>query len=335
MRKISRTNGVNVRQGIAQKARRTRWIIPSCARREIDGANCSQMAKQLFYCDCRCAVWIGRDQICPTKLRTFVCLGFISSRVEQRTCQRGKIPRHRHAKVHLKGQIYRMSVFKRNKITDIPSVLYKYALTVALKPRESVREATHTRFESPALQPRHGKMLRKLTCTTLLHCATTVLLSVAFLILGFLRILPCTRWIVVQLMDVITVVPMPTELYWQSLFKWQMFKAVRSSILLELQKSAQKDHAAPNPSLVSLDGVSHSRLLSFCRGNRPLVVNFCSWTCPVFRARVGEFLSVVQEFSDIADFLTIYIEEAHPSNGWAFKVSYEIFLHTILPPKSK
>lgn len=164
-------------------------------------------------------------------------------------------------------------------------------------------------------------MLRKLTATVLPHCAVTLLLLVAFLFLRFIRVLPCTRWILVKLMEMMSSIALPPDMYLHSLFTWNMFKSVRTSIMLELQISARIDHTAPNPSLVSTDGLSYRRLLSFCRGNRPLVVNFCSWTCPVFRARVGEFLSVVQEFSDVADFLTIYIEEAHPSNGWAFEVS--------------
>ena len=64
--------------------------------------------------------------------------------------------------------------------------------------------------------------------------------------------------------------------------------------------------------------------LVFCRGNRPLVLNFGSWSCPVFRARTQEFLSIVRQFRDVVDFLTVYIEEAHPSNGWAFEVSTKI-----------
>ena len=89
-------------------------------------------------------------------------------------------------------------------------------------------------------------------------------------------------------------------------------------ILLELQKSARIDHPAPNPSLVVVvDGLLHCRLFrNVCKGNPPLVVNFCSW--------VGEFLSIVQEFSDEADILTVYIDEAHPTNWWAYEVSSKL-----------
>lgn len=216
------------------------------------------------------------------------------------------------------------SVFKRNKIFYIPWVLYKYAHTAAFKSWETLGEAEHTRLSRELGKPRYGTMLRKLTATVLPYCAVTVLLFVAFVFLSFLRLLPCTKWIVVKLMQMITTITLPTEVYWHSLFTWHMLNAVRTMILLELQKSARINHTAPNPSLVSLNGLSHCRLLSFCKGNRPLVVNFGSWTCPVFRSRVGEFLSLAQEYSDVADFLTVYIEEAHPSNGWAFKVSRKI-----------
>lgn len=173
-------------------------------------------------------------------------------------------------------------------------------------------------------------MLRKLTATVLPYCAVTLLLLVLFFFLSFLRLLPCTKWIVVKLMQMVATITLPTEVYWHSLFTWPMLKSLRNTILLELQKSARIDHPAPNPSLVSTDGLSHCRLFNFCKGNRPLVVNFCSWTCPVFRVRVGEFLSIVQEFSDVADFLTVYIDEAHPSNGWAFKNNVEIPAHATL-----
>lgn len=216
------------------------------------------------------------------------------------------------------------SVFKRNKIFYIPWVLYKYEHTATLKAWETVGEAEHTRLSRKPRKPRYGKMLRKLTATVLQYCAVTILLLVAFFFLSFLRLLPCTKWIVVQLMQMVATIALPTEVYWHSLFTWPMLKSLRNMILLELQRSARIDHPAPNPTLVSTDGLSHCRLFNFCKGNRPLVVNFCSWTCPVFRARVGEFLSIVQEFSDVADFLTVYIDEAHPTNGWAFEVSSKL-----------
>ena len=90
--------------------------------------------------------------------------------------------------------------------------------------------------------------------------------------------------------------------------------------MIDLQKKAKTGKEAPNPSLVSADGQSRSHLLDFAKESRPLVVNFGSCTCPVFMQRLREFREIIAEFSDVADFLVIYISEAHPTDGWSFKV---------------
>ena len=162
-------------------------------------------------------------------------------------------------------------------------------------------------------------MLRRMT-SVFPYCAGTVLLLLVFLCLRVLSLAPYSKLVLPKLVKIITQIDMPIEDYWSSLFTWNMFTNVRSSILYELQKSVRLGHRAPNPSVVTLDGTSHPHLLNFCRGNRPLVLNFGSWSCPVFRAKTQEFLNIVHQFKDVVDFLTIYIEEAHPSNGWAFEV---------------
>ncbi|KAJ7325701.1 thyroxine 5'-deiodinase [Desmophyllum pertusum] len=167
-------------------------------------------------------------------------------------------------------------------------------------------------------------------CTLLIYYAGSALLFLAFSTLRLVQLLPFAQWIVFGLMNKIATIQMPREDYWHSLFTWPMFTSMRSSILLELQKLATRGNLAPDSHLISVDGKSRCSLLELCRGNRPLVVNFCSWTCPIFRARVGEFLSIVREFSDVADFLTVYVEEAHPSDGWAFKNNVTIPRHQTL-----
>ena len=36
-------------------------------------------------------------------------------------------------------------------------------------------------------------------------------------------------------------------------------------------------------------------------------------------AKLRHFNRLVQEYADLADFLIVYIQEAHPANGWAFR----------------
>ena len=159
--------------------------------------------------------------------------------------------------------------------------------------------------------------------TLLIYYAGSVALFLAFSIFRLAQLFPCPQWIFLELMNKITIVKLSQEDYWQSLFTRPMFDTIRSQLLLELQKSVRAGNLAPDSQVFAADGLSRYSLLDFCRGSRPLVVNFCSWSCPVFRARVGEFLSIVGEFSDVADFLTVYVEEAHPCDGWAFKVSWK------------
>ena len=45
-------------------------------------------------------------------------------------------------------------------------------------------------------------------------------------------------------------------------------------------------------------------------------------------AKLETFKKCVTDFEDIADFVTIYIEEAHPTDGWAFNNNpYSIVKH--------
>ena len=44
-------------------------------------------------------------------------------------------------------------------------------------------------------------------------------------------------------------------------------------------------------------------------------------------AKFGEFCKTASSFASVADFVTVYIEEAHPSDGWAFKNNVDISSH--------
>ena len=44
-------------------------------------------------------------------------------------------------------------------------------------------------------------------------------------------------------------------------------------------------------------------------------------------AKFGDFCKVASSFADVADFVTVYIEEAHPADGWAFSNNVNINTH--------
>lgn len=156
--------------------------------------------------------------------------------------------------------------------------------------------------------------------TTLPFYTASLALLLAFAILRFLFLTLVFRKLVVKLFIKFAGCEFSQEVYGNSLFGWEMYKAVTETLMIDLQKKAKPGKEAPNPSLVSADGQSRTHLLDFANESRPLVINFGSCTCPVFMKGLREFSEIMADFSDVADFLVIYISEAHPTDGWAFKV---------------
>uniref|UniRef100_A0A8W4FKW1 Iodothyronine deiodinase n=1 Tax=Sus scrofa TaxID=9823 RepID=A0A8W4FKW1_PIG len=91
-------------------------------------------------------------------------------------------------------------------------------------------------------------------------------------------------------------------------FSAQYFWFVLKVRWQRLEDKTEEGGLAPNCPVVSLSG-QRCHIWDFMQGNRPLVLNFGSY------------------FSSIADFLIIYIEEAHASDGWAFKNNVDIKNH--------
>ncbi len=115
-----------------------------------------------------------------------------------------------------------------------------------------------------------------------------------------------------------------TKLFTMFAMLGNMFKEI-------FYRTAEKNKKAPNPNVLTSDGQKEVKLLDSAQPGQPLVLNFgsCSW--PPFIAELADFKKIVADFADIADFTTIYISEAHSTDGWNFPGNiYKIKQHTSL-----
>ncbi len=85
-----------------------------------------------------------------------------------------------------------------------------------------------------------------------------------------------------------------------------------------LYETVKTGEQAPNPKVLSSDGTHEYNLLDFAKPGRPLVLNFGSCTWPPFMAELADFSRVAADFAGEVDFLTVYVSEAHPMDGWHF-----------------
>lgn len=147
------------------------------------------------------------------------------------------------------------------------------------------------------------------------------MLVLVFSVGSLLKSFPAFRNSIIRAFDIITKVKLPVTSYWDSLFSDQMFQNVWHSVALDLNKKAKQHCEAPNSPVVTLSGKMCFPLLQMAKAGRPLVLNFGSCTCPIFMRQLNEFQQMANHFNHIADFCVVYIEEAHPSDGWALNVS--------------
>ncbi|MDB5391327.1 MAG: Iodothyronine deiodinase [Planctomycetaceae bacterium] len=95
-----------------------------------------------------------------------------------------------------------------------------------------------------------------------------------------------------------------------------------------MQEGPALDAAAPDFQLTTFDGQRSVRL-SEVTGSKPVVLVFGNFTCGPFRAMYPSVDQVYQRFKQDAEFLAIYVREAHPVDGWHMcsneKVGVKVF----------
>lgn len=96
----------------------------------------------------------------------------------------------------------------------------------------------------------------------------------------------------------------------------------RSTLILGLQRQEigslqpgpNVGDAAPLFTLTGLDG--QTTHLADSIGKKPVVLIFGNFTCGPFRSQSGNLDKLYRRYRDKAEFLMIYVREAHPSDGW-------------------
>ncbi len=72
---------------------------------------------------------------------------------------------------------------------------------------------------------------------------------------------------------------------------------------------------APDFTLTTVDGEQTVRLADRV-GPRPIVLIFGNFTCGPFRVQAGNVEKLYRRYADRAEFLMVYVREAHPTGGW-------------------
>lgn len=90
--------------------------------------------------------------------------------------------------------------------------------------------------------------------------------------------------------------------------------------------------AAPDFTLRSVDRATEYTLSTLV-GDRPVVLVFGNITCGPFRGAAGNVQKVYERYKDRANFLMVYVREAHPADGWHMTFN-DLFDVKLPQPKS-
>lgn len=81
------------------------------------------------------------------------------------------------------------------------------------------------------------------------------------------------------------------------------------------ENTPRRGESAPEFELMTADGDQMVRL-SALRKNKPVVLIISSWGCDIFRESLGGLNELHTRFGEQANFVMVYIREAHSKDGW-------------------
>ena len=94
-----------------------------------------------------------------------------------------------------------------------------------------------------------------------------------------------------------------------------LFRGLLNGELGSRFEGPELEQLAPDFTLATKDG-DRRVTLSDLRGKRPVVLVFGNFTCSPFRSQSGTIDGLARRYGDRAEFLAVYVREAHPTDGW-------------------
>jgi len=100
--------------------------------------------------------------------------------------------------------------------------------------------------------------------------------------------------------------------------KWTLVKGLFRQEIGSLQAGPKLDDPAPDFCLKTADG-EQEVALSKLTGAKPVVLVFGNFTCGPFRGQAGNVEKLFRRYGDRANFVMVYVREAHPTDGWSME----------------
>jgi hypothetical protein len=97
-----------------------------------------------------------------------------------------------------------------------------------------------------------------------------------------------------------------------------------------MNEGPRVDDPAPDFTLTTHDG-SQTIHLADVIGTRPVVLTFGNFTCGPFRLMYPGVEAVYRRFGDEATFLSVYVREAHPTDGWKMESNSRVGVDVAQP----
>jgi thiol-disulfide isomerase/thioredoxin len=105
--------------------------------------------------------------------------------------------------------------------------------------------------------------------------------------------------------------------------KEMLIRGLMAGEVGSLQEGPDLDAAAPDFELRPLGGGDPIRL-SDRIGSKPVVLTFGNFTCGPFRSQYPAVEAVRARHPNDAEYLLVYVREAHPTDGWAMKSNEKV-----------